>query len=258
MFNEIKINYIGNSGIFIKYKDTTILIDGIFQKTKYFSSPVNEMQKAVKGMPSIYSNIDYLIFTHRHADHFSSKYLNEYIKNNRIKRIFLTKESEKTNSQALDMGSVLVDNSNQFEEFNLQYGEKMCIELSKECRLSYFRSVHAGGSRYIQIKHYTVVLSINGKQMIFGSDADSIEQNFSPIEMFKNVDMIFVNPLFFNSNKGQNFLDGLTLKKAVIYHIPFSEDDITGLRELVVKDMARYSNRSYEIVALMSKDQTII
>ena len=51
------------------------LVDGIFGETEYFSPLPKSMKKACFGMGEEYRDIDHLLFTHRHLDHFHAGFV---------------------------------------------------------------------------------------------------------------------------------------------------------------------------------------
>jgi L-ascorbate metabolism protein UlaG (beta-lactamase superfamily) len=257
MSMKVKMELVANSGIFITAGDSTILLDGIFGENSFFSQPVGEMQKAVFGMASKYKDIDYLIFTHRHIDHFSSMYLDEYISNNEVKKVYIPRLRQETNSLE-DKNSLLsLTSIEKVEEYDIPFGEYHKEELTPNCTLTYFRSVHMGGGEYQDTRHYTIMLTIEEKNYIFAADADYMVKNFEVIKDIPNLAAVFINPLFFTNTKGQNILDNLKPERVVIYHIPFEDEDKMGLRKLVTRDILKYKDKPYKIIALTEKDQVI-
>ncbi|SFL60746.1 MBL fold metallo-hydrolase [Pelosinus propionicus] len=254
---KVQMELIANSGVFIKVGESTILVDGIFGESPFFSQPVSEIQKAVFGTTSKYKNINYLIFTHRHIDHFSSVYLDKYISNNEIKKVYMPKLSQETNSFE-DKGPLLnLVSTNKIQEFYAPFGELYKEELIQDCTLTCFRSVHMGGREYQDTRHYTIMLTIEEENYIFAADADYMMNNFEAIMDKINVTAVFINPLFLSNSRGQNILDRLKPERVVIYHIPFENEDKMGLRKLVAREILKYKNKPYKIIALTEKDQRL-
>src|SRR5659263_724469 len=86
----ITFTLIANVGILITYKNTRILLDGIqsegdlpFSKTP----PALLSQMLTPGGTGSCNNLDYLIFSHSHPDHFSPDIVVQYLRCNRVKRI---------------------------------------------------------------------------------------------------------------------------------------------------------------------------
>ena len=77
------IVYISNAAILLQYRGVKVLIDGLYRDTSgYFSQlPDAVWESMQQGMGEI-SNVDYLMFTHSHADHFYEPYVSKYLQKN--------------------------------------------------------------------------------------------------------------------------------------------------------------------------------
>jgi len=251
---KVKMELVANSGILITADDTTILIDGIFGKNPFFSQPTDEIQKAILGTASKYRDIDYLIFTHRHIDHFSSVYLDEYISNNEVRSAYVPILNPEKDVFDDKSPLSILDSTDKVTEIDIGFGEYYKEALTPNCTFTYFRSVHMGGTDYQGCRHYTIMLTIDEKNYLFAADADYIVHNF---ENMNNMTAIFINPLFFNHPNGQNLLGSLAPEQVVIYHIPFEGEDKTNLRKLVARDIIKHQNKPYQIIALTEKGQVM-
>ena len=83
------IQLAANSGVLVSFGGRRVLVDGIYGKNRFFSPPLKEVQRAVFGMDSPYRDVDFLLFTHRHTDHFDAAYTDEYARNNRVRGIYV-------------------------------------------------------------------------------------------------------------------------------------------------------------------------
>ena len=70
----VSIQLVANSGVLVQYRGLRFLIDGIYGNNPYFTPPRKEIQKAVFGMNSPFRDVEFLLFTHRHTDHFDAAY----------------------------------------------------------------------------------------------------------------------------------------------------------------------------------------
>lgn len=226
------IELIGNSGVLMKYRGINILIDGIFTGGAHFSPLPREMKKAVFGMASAYRDIEYLLFTHRHIDHFSLEYLKEYLRHNQVSSIYLP-QAQQDEWDELECKGMLEDTfSGVMHNYEGAFGGYTQEHLSEDITLRFHRSTHMGGAAYEKTIHYMIELLLDGDRYLFVADADAREENLSCIPADGKTKMIFVNPLFFQNPKGQKILKELQPENIVIYHLPFAEDDSSGLREL--------------------------
>jgi len=88
-FDGAQVTFIDNDGFLITVEDKKILIDALFDTHNPNSSPPQEvLQKAVNGEPP-FDQIDVVIATHSHSDHFSADLVREYLRNNQ-KAVFVS------------------------------------------------------------------------------------------------------------------------------------------------------------------------
>ena len=66
-----------------------------------------------------------------------------------------------------------------------------------------------GGAEFSSILHYLLVLRFSGKTVIFAADAESIPENFRALTKLGKIDLLFINPLFYQKKAGKQILDGL-------------------------------------------------
>ena len=73
MSEALRVTLLANAGLLLEYEGTTLLIDGIFHSrdVPFSSLPQDVWQKLLRG-DAPFGNIDYLLFTHHHPDHFSA------------------------------------------------------------------------------------------------------------------------------------------------------------------------------------------
>ncbi len=90
---QISITFTSNTGLLMQYGDTKVLFDSLYGKSRHRFSPLPQVleQEIMEGAGD-FSEIDYLVFSHNHADHFSAKYLKAYLQQNTVKGIFLPED----------------------------------------------------------------------------------------------------------------------------------------------------------------------
>jgi ribonuclease BN (tRNA processing enzyme) len=178
---KISVQLIANSGLWLEFANQHFLIDGIYGATPYFSPPQKEMQKAVFGMESCYRNADKIFFTHRHVDHFSSKYLNEYLKNNQVESVFVPAISNNPDPFE-DRGQVFgTGAAERLHEIKLDYGETQTYSLGLKCSAQFIRTKHLDAQNYSEICHCMLHLTLGEVSMLFAADSLDAEENFQAL-----------------------------------------------------------------------------
>ncbi|MDD5921835.1 MAG: hypothetical protein PUC44_01455 [Eubacteriales bacterium] len=252
----VSIQFVANSGVFVKYRGLSFLIDGIFGNNPYFTPPIKEIKKAVFGMNSPFRDVDFLLFTHRHTDHFSAVYADEYAANNRIRGLFVPRAGTDPHSYLEDQRPLpKAEAKGILYEIYLQVGERLCIPLADECSVTFMCSRHLDWKTYATVVHCSILLTLGTKQFLFAADADGSPENRELFCNLGSLTAIFVTPLFFVHPDGRHLLEAIHPETAVLYHIPFKADDVTGLRPMVERELQ--GEYSYHLKALTEPGQTL-
>lgn len=255
MNDLISVTLIANAGLLIQGKNHGFLIDGIHHdKNQPFSVVQKEKLNQMINGSGQYKDVEYILYTHCHSDHFSEKYTKAYLGNNHVKALFIPKTY-------LDgHGDFKEDSSNQNTQLvNLQggLGELITYESQDEINIMAFKSFHLG-EEYKEEDHYCFLLNIGHKNILITSDADYDALTFmSALEDIK-IHVMVVNPLFYNHKAGREIIYNLIRpKEIIIYHIPFEEDDRYKLRRLTKRDMDKHHGQLGKVTALTEEDQII-
>ncbi len=78
MNNDIYINVIGNAGVYIRYKNFGVIVDGFYEgfydKERWeFADLEDETVEALYTSKAPFEALDYVLITHCHKDHFSAE-----------------------------------------------------------------------------------------------------------------------------------------------------------------------------------------
>ena len=247
------MTYIVNAAVLLEYKGIKLLVDGIFdEKGHCFSNLSIEQWANMKEGDEEFSNIDYLLFTHEHGDHFSPVRVMEYLDHQMPKAIFLPKKGD------LELNAL----QRKVEELNIPCAlldEDLCrktiFKPEKDISIKVFHMRHLD-KIYWNVPHFCYFLEFGEKKILITSDVDF---NFETFEKLQNValDAVFINPLFHQSIKGKKlFSEGvLQAKTKIVYHIPFAEDDRTEIRKIVEQRQALAKTEDKDVIFLMEKGQ---
>jgi len=252
MIKNITLTLVASAGVLIEYNESRILIDGIFRHDICGLSNIPDqlLNEILKGQGR-YKDIDYLLFSHWHADHFSSELTNEYIRNNRVKHIFLPEVDAHQRKH-------LYASEQLYTTLNLPLGSSCTFRLEDEIAVTAFPTIHMG-KQYQSVINYCYLLALGQKNVLFTADADYVASYYEKTLEGICIDTAFVNPLFFTSKAGRDVLDKIIKPCNVgIYHIPFKEDDRFGYQRMVKKDIEKYKHAPYEIFVLWDGKETKI
>jgi len=257
--SQVAIQLLANSGVYIQGCGLRFLVDGIYGKNRFFSPPLKEVQKAVFGMNSPYRNVNYLLHTHRHTDHFCAAYVNEYASNNTVDGIFVPRSSPDPDSFLEDRGALpKAALLGCLREISVGPGEVCRIPLKNGCEAAYVRCRHLDGNSYASVLHCGLLLTLGPQRFLFAADADSTEENLRAFQALGPLTAVFVTPLFFLHPAGRHMLEVLRPERVVLYHLPLAEDDVTKLRPLAQRELADYGDMPFQLEALTEPNQTLL
>jgi L-ascorbate metabolism protein UlaG (beta-lactamase superfamily) len=242
MEKAIKIIVVANCGLLVVSPEAKVLIDGIYQlgildKAEHLFSSISEevMDQIINGQGE-FGNIDCLLFTHCHYDHFSGVKTGECIGENNISSILLPEDESPEVIALKDQGA---KSGTEFVTMASPLGivKEYIIE---DISIKYFKSLHCG-KNLSQVKHYCFLLTINDKKIYISGDADFTNNYQKDMLRDEVISLAFFNPLSFNHKSGHNLINNLNPEKAIMYHVPFEKDDRKGFRRVSGKSINRFS-----------------
>ncbi len=258
--NSVSLEWIANCGILVTLSENTrILIDGIFGPTPYFSPLPKTMKKAVFGMGEAYRNIEYLLFTHRHEDHFDAGMSNAYVQNNQVRQLIVPLSGTDPRSYLENRGSLKSAEEKQIlVQPSPETGGRCHYVLEKGIEAEYISCGHLDERTYPAVRHCSLLLKTGPYQFWFAADSDASEKNAEILSDIKSPDAVFVTPLFYLNPRGRAILRRMGPKRTVLYHIPLDQDDVTGLKELAQKQKTEHSEDRSLLIFSETDQQRII
>lgn len=228
---------ISNAAVLLIYGKTRILIDGLYKdNTGLFSALPENIWDVMRYGNGELRDIEYLLFTHIHRDHFYVPYLLEYLKHNQIKGLCIPQLDR---VQAYDGDGV-----NNLR-YHLHFDQANRTKLSDEIVLKYIDVPHLEENRFDVINR-CFLLEMGKKRLLFLGDADYQEERFEDIG---EIDVAFVTPIFYNNILGRKILkEMLRVKKTVIYHLPFLKDDKVQFGRMARRDIERYAGKNEHVM----------
>ena len=235
MENEIKATFLVNAAVLLEFGGTKMLIDGIYdEKGHCFSNLTAAQWEGLKKGKEEFSNIDYLLFTHEHGDHFSPKRVVEYLDYQLPKAIFMPKQGSmalnglKKKAWNLKIPCALLD---------AVLCRKTVFRPEKNIRIRAFQTRHLD-KIYWDVPHFCYLVECGDKKLLFTGDVDFTKESFEELKDV-SLDAVFVNLLMSRSKEGRWLLrDGaLRAKTKVVYHIPFEEDDKMYVRKFAEQEL---------------------
>ena len=255
MYNNkgICITLLANAGILLHFNDTSILIDGIHvNEGAPFSGLSDQMLSDLIDGKNIFKNIDFILFTHCHTDHFNANYTERFLMNNHVKGLIMPNRQTQKYSSLRQTGLMQADH---MVLLDIPLTLKKYFQLTYDISLTVFNSVHAG-EQYADIENFCYLINFCGVQLFIIGDADFRSEYFEKMLHDAKIDIAFVNPLFINNKRGREVINNaIKPKHLVIYHIPFKNDDKIKFRKLVSNDILKHNDDLPPVTVLWNELQ---
>lgn len=239
-----QIHFIGNAGVLVCVGKTSVLIDGLYSSEGegFQISPIpREVFADLCHPEGRLPSPDYLIFSHRHFDHFSEELLDSYLNAKRPKCVFLP------GGKISGPEQTVLSFKKRSIDYELVTGEERFYQPEKDLEISFYKTRHLG-RQFGRVLHYCILITLSSCRLLFTADVDFFSE---PLYQFCGLPLhaVFINPLFYHNKTGQKILqDTLQAENAFIYHVPFEEDDICHIQHMAKTDIRRYQNTSPAIL----------
>lgn len=245
--DNIKLTQIVNMGLLIEGGGKKILTDGIHNaKTPEWSTVDNSLMNYIIYGKGRFKDINYLLFTHQHNDHFNIEKTFEYIENNKVEKLAVTKLKDTT----LKSPEILQELDGNYYEVGTINQENIIIEYMRTKHLSH---------EIIGIDNYAFIISINNKTILFSGDSDYAKQEYAEALKGVEIDIIVAPFIIANSEPGREFVRKLSPSLLILDHLPNKEDDEYNYRRMVERNIARHLNEIPETIIFQNLyDEVVI
>lgn len=225
---NIKISQVINAGILIENSNTKILIDGIHNDGSTVFNTIDEglMLEIIYGKRR-YHNINYLLFSHQHSDHFNKEKTLEYVKNNKINMLMVCNFDE---PELVKNGTLL--------ELNTDYFEIGAINFD-DISIKYFKTKHLDEENF-GTNHYSFIISIENKNILFVGDSDYNKNELKePLRNYK-IDIVIAPFLISTYDSGRMLLKNISPDLVILNHLPNENHANINCRNITEKAINKH------------------
>lgn len=248
---KIKIRYFTNCAVFIECGTVKVLIDAIFSGRQPFNIMDEEIEKQIIHGTGDFANIDYVLVTHCHNDHYNGSKLLRFLKNHPMTKLILPCNA-RLDADRIDIAWT------EPTFLNSQVGEKKTIDL-ESMRIEYMRTNHL---TYKYPNHYIYNIILGDSNVLLTADMDYEALNILPQFTKKDDSRIFLNHIFLWHRKWREQIVALNYTEVFFYHLPDEERDIYGYRKKALiywdkhsRDFANAALLDYNLPILRGKNE---
>jgi len=198
-----------NAGISVVFNGIRILVDALHtKKVEGFSTVSSRQWETMQHLPA-FQNPDFVCYTHCHSDHYSKK---------------LTQEAK----QLWPNSKLILPE----REFNGQF----CLS-GRETAFYYqntsfrFLEIPHEGRNFSSIPHYVLLLSNGVSQVLITGDCAVASPALKEALHGTYPDLVILDFPWVTLSRGRAFIQKILCPKhLLVYHLPFSQDDVFGYR----------------------------
>ena len=218
---ETKVTYIANEGVLIEAGAKKILIDGLhrFYKNAY-AFPPTDLKELLEGAKKPYDEIDLVLVSHLHGDHFHPVSVANHLVNNSRSRLATSKQIiGRIKDGFADYGKI----TTQIEP--IEHNWKQSFEKDFDGVKVKFLGLRHGSERFKWIENLGHLIEAGGKKFLHIGDADMSEENFSAFKLYEeSIDVAFIPYWYLLSKSGRTLVEKQFKPKHVIaVHVSPSE-----------------------------------
>ncbi|OFY76656.1 MAG: hypothetical protein A2V46_01400, partial [Bacteroidetes bacterium RBG_19FT_COMBO_42_7] len=216
--DSISVTYIANCGFLIEVDDQKIIIDGLFRLGHIrYSVPDPGTQKLLTSGQYPFDDIDLILISHVHEDHFDSKMVMDCMMNNPSARLLCPAQvidSLKKNRNVYNniRSRIIGCNPDIYTSMYFQIGNTGV----HACRLPH------PGEKYRETQNLAFLISVNGKTVFHTGDTDPFQlEKYSGIRLSElKIDIAFLNEDFAKAENAHFAREFISATHNIAMHLP--------------------------------------
>ena len=218
---EVEIIYMANEGVFIKTKNTKILIDTLFDKEFDFLDVLSlSERKKIENANAEYKSIDAILATHLHGDHFNAQLVGNHLLNNYNALFFGPSETIKNFEKYFeDFNSI----KSRVKSIVLNLYESQTITI-KNAKIKVLRLEHLGNTPWNEAENVAYLITINGKNIIHFGDSKIDVTNLEKFNLAaENIDVAIISYWQLITEQQINIIkEHINPRQILVAHIPLA------------------------------------
>jgi len=239
-----KVTYISNAGILLECNDSKIMIDGFCNSLlPIYKTPCDEIKELMISGINQFENIDALLFTHNHSDHFDAESTVSFLNNSKETLVLappnviieIKKRSHHIESNRLIN---LEDRFGKTEDININGIDIQSISMLHD------------GKENMDICNLAYLIDIAGKRVLHVGDAKPTKENYIHLDLIhKNIDLLIAPFPYIGLPVARQVIEKyIRPSKIVLVHFPYREMDTFDWINKTMKSYLRVKDTFTEAV----------
>ncbi|WP_425802774.1 MBL fold metallo-hydrolase [Desulfitobacterium sp. Sab5] len=231
-----KLIYISNAGVLIQLKDRKILIDGLCRSNNpIYKDPSPEIAQKIKGGIPPFNDLDLMLITHEHSDHFDPVSVDEFSKNN-PGTVILSTPNVITKLRTYDSMEMDKEQANLIE-FNLNLHQEETLNF-QGMKIRIISLAHMGKNQE-ETQNYAYLIEY-GLKLLHVGDADAVSENYNQLNLVpQKIDYLIAPFPYISIPSARRVIkDYINPQKIAVLHFPHKELDHFGWIKATRKSFA--------------------
>lgn len=214
------VTYIANEGVMIEAGGKKILVDALHRYYKdAYAYPPDGLRAELENAKGRFSDVDLVLVSHVHGDHFSAESVADHIRNNSSAKLVSSPQVIEAVRKALGDAE---DVSGRIQAVPYEWKQESAYDGGVRVR---FLDLRHANPQFRSIQNLGHVFEVGGVRFLHIGDADMTGENFEAFKLQEaGIDVAFIPYWFLLSKEGLDFVDRQFKPKHIVaVHIPPAE-----------------------------------
>jgi len=239
--DELKYEYIKNCAVLLEINGKKVLCDGLISDNTPFDKMPRDIEMQIIDGEGEYGDLNGMLFTHCHNDHFSGYKLTRYLERNHGAYVAVPETARLDWDYLWDLGANVLRLEGAVGEVRTREFDGLRFEVMKTAHLTFNYPEH-------------FIFNVLGEDcnVLITADMDLLNMDLLDRMTMKEHSFIFISHIVMWHRKWREKLESLGFEKVFIYHVADDENDGYGYRRKAIKCWNRYHERypNWEVLNL--------
>ncbi|KUG02700.1 membrane protein [hydrocarbon metagenome] len=240
-----RVSYVSNAGVLLTFDNKKVLIDGFCNSVvPIFKNPPAEITTQITSGISPDKDIDIILFTHHHSDHFDPQSTVNFLNQNPNTVVIANHKALLAISrlQSAMANSHLV-------QADASGGAQEKLHEIDGVRIEAFSLLH-DGDEYKDVQNFAYLIEGGGKTVLHVGDAKPVSNNYMDLNLLeKNIDLLIAPFPYVGLASSRRVIENyIKPHKIAVVHFPYRELDSGGWIDATRKSFKSVENHFIDTV----------
>jgi L-ascorbate metabolism protein UlaG (beta-lactamase superfamily) len=210
---QVDVTFLANEGVMLSAGNKKVLIDGLFLKYgKGYAVPADSTQASLERARGPFENVDLILVTHRHGDHFHPAPVSAHMVANPRATLLTSRQVIDSLHAPASLKSRLIARTTPPGLQRREIVNGITIEM---LGLPHVNRNHRG------VEHLAYIVEIGGRRVLHVGDAELTEQTLAPLHLdTARIDVALVPAWILEDGKGRELIERwIRPKHVAAFHV---------------------------------------